>query len=70
MGAPLFIIANLNDKGEVVGYPLGGGSSATGYVRAFTEFSSAQRSLQGLQRISRAGSNAQVMQVTAVEEAF
>lgn len=70
MVAPLFIIANLNDAGEVVGYPLGGGSSAKGVVRAFTEFTSAQRSLQGMMRVGHAGPDAQVMQVTAVEEAF
>lgn len=70
MKTELFIVANLNDEGEVVGFPLGGGSSAKGVVRAFTEVASAQRSLQGLRRVSQAGSNAQVMRVTAVEEAF
>ena len=67
---PLFIIANVNAEGSVVGYPTGGGSSAKSSVRAFETPGSASKSLQGLQRKGQAGEDARIMRVTTMEEAF
>jgi hypothetical protein len=42
--ADLYVLAYLNDDGEVVGYPMGGGSSTKPSIKAHTNLKSAQRS--------------------------
>ena len=52
----LYIVAYVNDDGEVEGFPQGGGSSSPAYIRAWTSLSSARRSAKYF--------NAQVIKLT------
>jgi hypothetical protein len=56
----LYIVAKTDEKGNVVGYPKGGGSSSPSFIRAFEKVSSAGRSKRFL--------GGKVMRVIAMEE--
>lgn len=64
----LFVIARLDDEGNVVEFPQGGGSSAKGYIRAFDDPMSAQRSVSRLNVPDKEG--LRVMRVTGLEEVY
>lgn len=42
--AELYVVANVDDDGNIVSYPKGGGSSSPAYIRAFESLTSAKRS--------------------------
>ena len=60
----LYVVATVNDVGEVVGYPKGGGSSSPSFIRAFETVTSAKRSAS---RLNFAPESAKVIRVTAYE---
>ncbi len=62
--ADLHVVVTVDDAGNVVGYPKGGGSSSPSYIRAFESEASAKRSAK---RINWAPENVKVMRVTAME---
>lgn len=62
--AELYVIAEVDSEGNVIGYAMGGGSSAKSYIRAFGTVASAQRSLRYLQ------GDFTIMKVTGMEEAI
>lgn len=70
MNHDLYIIANLDEKGVVMSYPTGGGSSSKPFIRAFEKLDSAKRSLVGMKARKAAGEEATVLRITKVEEAF
>jgi hypothetical protein len=39
----LYVLATVNDKGEVIGFPKGGGSSTTPRLKAYDSLASARR---------------------------
>lgn len=63
--ADLYVVAETDDAGNVVGYPKGGGSSSPSFIRAFESKASANRSAG---RLSFAPKSTKVMRVTALEE--
>lgn len=62
--AELYVVATVDDAGNVVGYPKGGGSSSPSFIRAFESEESAERSRA---RLNFAPENIKVIRVTAVE---
>lgn len=42
----LYLIANLDENGNVVSYPMGGGSSTKSSIKAFDNLTSAKKSLR------------------------
>jgi len=43
MNADLFVLANVNENGEVTGFPKGGGSSTKPRIKAYDSFAAARR---------------------------
>lgn len=39
----LYVLANINEKGEVIGFPKGGGSSTQPRIKAYDSLTSARR---------------------------
>lgn len=62
--AELYVVVSVDNEGNVVGYPKGGGSSSPAYVRAFESMESAKRSAK---RLNFAPDNTKVMRVVAME---
>lgn len=56
----LFVVAYVNDSGEVTGFPMGGGSSTKPSIKAHEKLSSAKRS-------SKYFSGSKVVKVTSFE---
>lgn len=67
INADLYVIVETDGRGNVVGYPKGGGSSAKSFIRAFESAESAQRSLRHLTGKTE---NTVVMRVEKFGEAF
>ncbi|KMK75434.1 hypothetical protein AB990_08955 [Alkalihalobacillus pseudalcaliphilus] len=61
----LYIVALVDDNGNVEGFPKGGGSSSPSFIRAFESKSSAKRSAS---RLNFAPANVKVIRVTDYEE--
>lgn len=62
--AELYVVATVDDDGNIVSYPKGGGSSSPSYIRAFETGASAKRSQA---RLNISPKNTRVVRVTAVE---
>ncbi|WP_079516549.1 hypothetical protein [Rossellomorea marisflavi] len=43
----LYVLASVNEKGEVIGFPKGGGSSTSPRIKAYDSLSSAKRGGRG-----------------------
>jgi hypothetical protein len=56
----LFIVANVNDEGNVISFPMGGGSSTKPSIKAHDNYESAKRS-------SRFFPKSKVVKVTGFE---
>lgn len=66
MDRELYVIAILDENGNVVDFARGGGSSAKSYIRAFDSVASAQRSL----RFIGDDGELTIMKITGMEEAI
>lgn len=42
----LYLVANVDDDGNVINYPMGGGSSTKSSIKAFDNLTSAKKSLR------------------------
>jgi len=63
----LYVVCMVNESGEVVGFPKGGGSSSPSFIRAFENKASAKRSAK---RLNYSPVNTKVMRVKEFEEAL
>jgi len=59
----LYVVVVTDGKGNIVGYPKGGGSSSPSFIRAFDSEASAKRSAKRI----NFEDNARVAKVTALE---
>lgn len=62
----LYVVALVDQNGNVTGFPKGGGSSSPSFIRAFESKASAKRSAK---RLRFAPGNVKVVRVTDVEVA-
>jgi hypothetical protein len=58
--AELYVLANVDDKGNVVSYPKGGGSSTQPRIKTYDSLASAKR--------GKRHHNGKIMRVIALEE--
>lgn len=59
----LYVVVVTDGKGNIIGYPKGGGSSSPSFIRAFDSEASAKRSAKRI----NFEDNARVAKVTALE---
>ena len=62
--AELYVVATVDQEGNVVGFPKGGGSSSPSFIRAFETEASAKRSIK---RLNFAPENTKVIRILDAE---